>query len=545
LFEARAIQAYILDGGRLSDMTGASERVDALCGSLLDGVIERLSLDPAAFMRRTSGAFYYLSTDQKQIHRFRDAWSLLVPGFAPGLEWVHCIASGNTVHEAVEAGFPLLAQARNQPAATLPEAGPFAERATRTGLAATGRFGKRGQPELVDLPTLRKRESINGDDARGHSTLARKFLPVPRHASALMRYHFPRNLEAEPGESDPEVFPFQKDQRDIAVIHVDGNGMGIVLRELKAKLEQLEQAKYVARYRAFSEAVGKATLAAAREATHRALLPNAVPRRGRKGREFSVVPARPLVLGGDDLSIIVRADLALDFVSAFISAFERETKAELSKRELFDQGLTACAGVAFIKASQPFAQAYALAECLCQHAKQQAATAQVQGQGQAMIKPSAVAFYRVTTSYFDDYASEILDRAEVVEENGESYRLTYGAYALGDSPLLAKLENLLDLCGFLDKPEIARGTARTLLMSLHQSPSVARKQYERWRELMAQGHNDALQCFDTCLQALKVDAPEQTHFRKLDDAHLHATPLGDAVSLMAVGGHRTTKGAKP
>ena len=86
-------------------------------------------------------------------------------------------------------------------------------------------------------------------------------------------------------------------------------------------------------------------------------------------------PACPIVLGGEDLAILVRGDLAVAFARAFLEAFERESRArlgELADRhglEGLGQGLTACAGVALVKASHPFHLAFDLAEALCAHAK--------------------------------------------------------------------------------------------------------------------------------------------------------------------------------
>ncbi len=43
-FEAKSIQDYLLQSGRLRDVIGASELVDSLTGELLDQAIEQLEL---------------------------------------------------------------------------------------------------------------------------------------------------------------------------------------------------------------------------------------------------------------------------------------------------------------------------------------------------------------------------------------------------------------------------------------------------------------------------------------------------------------------
>ena len=67
------------------------------------------------------------------------------------------------------------------------------------------------------------------------------------------------------------------------------------------------------------------------------------------------IEIRPIVLGGDDLTVICRADKALTYTHSFLHHFEEETKALkdiLKKYKVFTKGedhLTACAGIAIIK----------------------------------------------------------------------------------------------------------------------------------------------------------------------------------------------------
>ena len=44
-FEARGIQSYIFDSGKMKEMVGASELVKELCDSKLDEVIKYLELE--------------------------------------------------------------------------------------------------------------------------------------------------------------------------------------------------------------------------------------------------------------------------------------------------------------------------------------------------------------------------------------------------------------------------------------------------------------------------------------------------------------------
>ena len=89
----------------------------------------------------------------------------------------------------------------------------------------------------------------------------------------------------------------------------------------------------------------------------------------------SIYPIRPVILGGDDLTVIIRADLALDFTVEFLNAFERQTKeqfeflAKYYQVEGFENGITACAGIAYIKEKYPFHYGVHLADLLTGKAK--------------------------------------------------------------------------------------------------------------------------------------------------------------------------------
>ncbi|WP_162233262.1 Cas10/Cmr2 second palm domain-containing protein, partial [Protofrankia coriariae] len=81
------------------------------------------------------------------------------------------------------------------------------------------------------------------------------------------------------------------------------------------------------------------------------------------------VPVLPLVLGGDDLTVICTGSVALAFTEAYLVAFEEATRDHPDIRQQAPDGLTACAGVAVVKPHFPFSAAYDLAEELTKEAK--------------------------------------------------------------------------------------------------------------------------------------------------------------------------------
>ena len=77
----------------------------------------------------------------------------------------------------------------------------------------------------------------------------------------------------------------------------------------------------------------------------------------------------PVVVGGDDVTVICHARFALPLVRAFVLAFEEQTAAAETVRAVTGSGLTAAAGIAYVKPHHPFSAAYALAEELAGSAK--------------------------------------------------------------------------------------------------------------------------------------------------------------------------------
>jgi hypothetical protein len=111
-FEARGIQRFILEGGKLKDLVGGSELVDSLCraaaGDLLDhvlsasGMTARQSPTPESFSRRAGGSFVLHLDDTVGLAEFRALWTLVVAQYAPGLEFTDAIATGKTHREAAD-----------------------------------------------------------------------------------------------------------------------------------------------------------------------------------------------------------------------------------------------------------------------------------------------------------------------------------------------------------------------------------------------------------------------------------------------------------
>jgi hypothetical protein len=83
----------------------------------------------------------------------------------------------------------------------------------------------------------------------------------------------------------------------------------------------------------------------------------------------NITPIVPLVLGGDDLTVVCDGRQALQFTKKFIDCFEEETRQHSGVNSILKNGVTSCAGVAIVKPHFPFFAGYQLAEELLKSAK--------------------------------------------------------------------------------------------------------------------------------------------------------------------------------
>lgn len=537
LFEAHTIQPYILEGGKLSEMVGASEILEELVGKdgPLDIVLAEMGLvekDDFVFARRGGGAFYLLFNDANNARRLMEVWALIVGGFAPGLQYVHaCGFEAGTQREAIEQAKASMREQRKHLLPELPEAGPWIRRSPRTGKPAQA---------IVDGIWIDRAAEVKQLDrfAKG-KTLGRKFLNQQHDA-----YEFPRHMDLDdlkPGKDGKlrkpkgAVFPFNRDNRNIGIIHADGNGLEQILIKLAKELKQSND--YAKVFNELSEKIDTATQKAARRA-----LASVIAKSDKK-----VIPARPLILGGDDLTMIVRADLALEYARDFISFFESETEKELAPLHrqypgIVPKQMTACAGVAFLRFNQPFSFGYALAESLSVAAKTQSRKCcpegAVPGRPECVI-PGSLAFHRVTSSFIDEYGIA-LERELTAKHSGLEIQKTLGAYGAGrfadQLPSFDVLEKIKNL--FIE-PNMARGPARHFLTLVSVDPMEAADAWRRWRKNMDKNAvlKEALSHYDDYAAQLRPGFTKDSPFVN-DNAEpgRQKTFIGDLINWMAAAG---------
>jgi len=163
-----------------------------------------------------------------------------------------------------------------------------------------------------------------------------------------------------------------------AIIHADGNGLGQIFLDFNQYAGfdgngNWSPRKYLNDYRAFSSALDDCTINAAGYALQN--LQREIVKLSSTGASSREVPAVPLILGGDDLTVICDGRYALKFTHDFLSEFETQTSQtdiikQIAQKAFGVDRLGMCAGIAIIKPHYPFHQAYELAEQLLKSAKQ-------------------------------------------------------------------------------------------------------------------------------------------------------------------------------
>jgi hypothetical protein len=513
LFETKYLQSYIFSTNKLKEIVGASEQLLELTNlkGLLGRCLSALAIEQdLSFSRCAGGSFYAFSEHQTSIEKLAQLWPIIVQQYAPTMPFVDATGTGTNENEAFEDAQNALFQHINQLSPALPAGNPFVVRAPRTGTLATQMQSMRGNKSPIDKATANKIAIYKiADDAstkllNGHQ----------------QNYCFPVNLTPEDdNEANDKDFPYQNTNR-IALIHADGNGMGQLLMQLREQLKT--NPKYAEIFLAFSQALESATISATQQALTDCIIPH---------RVNDVLPARPIILGGDDLTIIVRADLALGFTKSFLQAFETETQQRIQKvwntydLTIEPNYLTACAGIVYAKPSQPIAQLAHLAESLCQQAKKHS-----KKDNHPSPVPSSIVFYRLTTAQIEDY-NEISETNLSVIDHNTKYVHTFEAYAIKEGSHLKSLDNLIELSKQL-KQQSKTSIFRQLLGTIGVDTPQAITLYARWKTLMKDNNKEtALSAIERTLASFDANSNDLP-YTKIEN-NVRFSPIGDVQTLLS------------
>lgn len=407
----QGIQSYIFQTNELKDIIGASELVNKICDDFVDTYGEK-SRNKGEMIIHAAGNIKCIFDDEAACRRAVRDFPRRAMEMAPGITISQAVVKleDNGYSEKAEELERLLQAQRNHPVKSLTTGLMAMERSRTTGLPATQieKKEEKGKEtvEYFDEMTVAKRKVPETEKKSDYD---------PTKAKDLYFKLTGDKIEHDRRPYDTKDLTDRNDW--IAVIHADGNGIGDIVAKIG------KDSKVMSR---FSTELDNATQAAAQIAY------GTIREEAEKAKKL---PIRPVVIGGDDLTVICRGYLAVDFVTAYLKAFEEQTKEKFKDlipqidneeaNKLLSKGLTACAGIAFIKSSYPFYYGYDLAEALCGEAKQDAKSDKVK-EANGNQAPSCLMFHKVQSSFVEDYAE--IKRKELTTADRGS--LCFGPYYL-------------------------------------------------------------------------------------------------------------------
>lgn len=150
----------------------------------------------------------------------------------------------------------------------------------------------------------------------------------------------------------------------IAIVHIDGNSMGMNIREIMAEAKTYNQA--VERMRKISNDIHEVFEEKAIKVVKEKIL-EICKLHDIKASEHEL-PFRPLIQAGDDITFVCNERIALDIVEEYIKAIR--TGYMYNENYKF----SACAGIAIIHSHYPFYKGYNVAEECCKTSKTRAKT---------------------------------------------------------------------------------------------------------------------------------------------------------------------------
>ncbi|KAA5603771.1 hypothetical protein F1188_19120 [Roseospira marina] len=462
----RGIQDYLKGGGRLLDVAGGSEVIDSLCRDGLGLALQRLGLmdskaDPSKpalipahgdVLKNASGQVVIRFEDKDTAHQFARLWPLMADHWAPnGRHTVALeqVADGKNLDAAIKEALDQANNGSGLPPFALPDATPLTLRNRRTGWPVVQVPGDDDELDDRDASTVHRRLRVGPKSAPGLENLKTRFGFKKEH-------ELTRDADALAQAGGSSI---------LAVIHADGAGFGKMF-EAVTKAGGHEAVK------ALSEVTTKIVQAAAEEAVD-------IIREVRTHDGY--IACRPIVLGGDDMAVVVPARFGLAVARRFLTAFEKHSTEKLA---CFNQDysgalpdrphLTAGAGIAYVHAHHPFSDALHLADTLCGWAKDQL--------GDDKTKTSCLMVHRALDT--DAGAFQEIFATDFVLQVSEKRKrvLTAGPYTISrinGHVSLNDLEALMDAA----RP-LPLGTWRSIARLLRESDTVAERRLARQYEIL-------------------------------------------------------------
>ncbi|MGN0878188.1 MAG: Cas10/Cmr2 second palm domain-containing protein [Oligosphaeraceae bacterium] len=428
----KKIQAYITQTNKLREIAGASELVQYVCTQCFQEFCEGQGIASADvdIIIQAAGNIRAVFRNRADAAKVMLAFPKLVAETAPGLQFIQATLDLDHDHPTYDDVQALEARLREQlPIPAVLADWSVTRKCPRTGVPAVATHD--GKP--IDAATRAKL-----DHAESH------FLALKLKLDETRR--FPDDISRIAGANS-----------FVAVIHADGNNLGQTLMRLK------DSPTYHNDWKGFSLKLDDATVGAACAAYQRHF-------GEQRDNRF-----RPIILGGDDLTVVCAPDKAIAFTRTYLDEFARRAR----EHGLGD--LTACAGIAFVKQNFPFYYSLDMAEFLCGAAKKRAKAVSM------TPVPSSFLFASELGSFVDDsytaYRKRLLDTPD-------GHTFAFGPYATQPGTGLPCIDDLLALADFTHAYTPIRSGVRKLISVVRSSQSDAALYADRLEQLAKDRQRD-------------------------------------------------------
>ncbi len=210
------------------------------------------------------------------------------------------------------------------------------------------------------------------------------------------------------------------DTNFIAVVHIDGNGMGKRVNEFYAEMEGKDNWESVKKnLKAFSNGIDRDfkgayldMVNAVKESHENGALKDKLNLIRDKNGEYCF-PVRRIITAGDDICFVTEGRIGIECARIFIEELTDENRKNCAD----GKGYSACAGVAIVHQKYPFYRAYELAEALCSKAKKEGAKLSPDDDGRSV---SAIDWH-VEFGEMKDSLDEI--KKDYISDDGSSLTL--------------------------------------------------------------------------------------------------------------------------
>lgn len=467
LLDTRSIQKYVFGSNKLKTNTGASYLVDGIFNEAMVAVLQASDLKmPEESWEKTKSLcmesdatleaeiayigggnmLILVRKGENPLELCRELvrkWSLNVLVNLPGLKTGAAIGElsleKNEFQKSLGKLYAQLKENQNNilPQVDLPYTG-FTVECDYSGKAANvfSSEYKRLISAEVEVKTRAYPYAVAKNKADYHDSLGEK-------------YEFCSELESI-GYKDGESY--------VSVIHIDGNNMGVKFSNCRSMSERKALSLKVKKtvQNAFEYLVNKII-------TEYGSYDSVLDMRKLQQGSKLLLPLRPIIIGGDDITFICPGRMGLQYAKMFIEYVNSEDllDADLYKHikaaigKTVSKSMSCCAGVAIVPAKYPFFRAYELAEQLCDEAK-------------SLSRIDDGSYLDFAILHGEKYGDIKLLRKEQYKTNVGC--LHYGPYnVLGSSTDKHSLKALLALTAKLSAESMPHNKVKDLRRILHES----------------------------------------------------------------------------